>query len=116
MEITDEDVWAREERLWTGGADAYAELLDNDALMVFPEMGALNAASVRKSIERAPRWESVDMRERSLVRPAQSLIVIAYRAESRRSEEPAYAAFCSSTYRAVGNGWRIVQHQQTLAN
>ncbi|ASY63639.1 hypothetical protein SJ05684_c21980 [Sinorhizobium sojae CCBAU 05684] len=55
------------------------------------------------------------MTERRIARPAEAIIVLAYRAHSRRDAEAPYAAHCTSTYAKIGDDWRMVQHQQAPA-
>lgn len=53
------------------------------------------------------------MEERVLGRSGDSVAVLAYRAEARRAEDGPYRAYCTSTYVRSGDGWKLVQHQQT---
>ena len=105
--------WALEERLWLEGASVYDELLDPACVMVFPGIGALRAAEILESLKIAPRWDAVRLSNRTLARPGEALLVLAYRAEGHRAGAAPYRCLCSSTYRADGRDWRIVQHQQT---
>jgi hypothetical protein len=113
--MDDQAAWALEERFWLEGVSLYEELLDPECLMVFPGMGVLRAARVLESLRSASRWTSVVMTERTLARPAETLMVLAYRAEGRRGDAAPYVAYCSSTYRQAGDAWSLVQHQQTPA-
>lgn len=109
-----DDAWAMEERMWTGGADELAAALDPTCLMVFPApAGILTAKAAVAALDSAPRWRSIVMSERQIGRPADDLIVLAYRAIGARDDAPLYRARCSSTYRRADGDWRLVQHQQT---
>lgn len=111
----DEDgVWALEERFWHDGASTMEEYLDEEAVMVFAApVGVIAGADIVTSMEGAPRWTEVRMTERVAGRPTPDLLVLAYRAEGWRGDADSYLAYCSTTWRRDGNGWRLVQHQQT---
>jgi hypothetical protein len=108
-------IWALEERFWLEGSSVYDVLLDPACLMAFPGMGVMRAADVLDSLKQAPRWASVAMTGRSLGRAGEHVLVLGYTAEGRRDGAAPYRCFCTSTYRADGERWRLVQHQQTLA-
>lgn len=56
------------------------------------------------------------MSEAHVARPADDLLVLAYKAEGKRDGAAPYNAYCTSTYRRADDGrWRLVQHQQTPA-
>lgn len=105
-------LWDLERRFWLRGPEHFARALDPDGVMVFP-FGVLRGAAITASLEGAPRWASVEIGERTLAQPTGELAVLAYRASGRRDGEAPYEAWCSSTYRRDGPGWRLVQHQQT---
>jgi len=109
-------IWALEERLWLEGEQIYRDLLDPSCLMAFPGAGVMRAKQILESVERAPRWASVSMEDRSVGHAGEDVIVLGYMAEGRRDGAEPYRCFCTSTYRAGGNGWKIVQHQQTPAD
>lgn len=107
-------LWDLERRFWLAGSEHYRQVMDPACVMVFP-MGVLAGDEILPSLESAPRWAEVEMAERRLSRPADELAVLAYRASGRREGAAAYEAWCSSTYRRQGSGWRLIQHQQTPA-
>lgn len=53
------------------------------------------------------------MTERCFAQPSDDVMVLAYRALALRQETDAYNTYCTSTYRACDNDWKLVQHQQT---
>jgi hypothetical protein len=112
--VTDEEAWAIEERLWTGGEAYFAEAIDPACLMVFPDIGVLDAKASLEGLKAAPRWQSVEMDARRATRPADGLIVLAYRARGHRDGAKPYEAWCSSSYRLSEGRWRLFQHQQTV--
>lgn len=113
--MEDERVWSFEESLWTGDAEHYRELIDDECLMVVPTppfvMGGSQAV---EAVSRTPRWTSVTLSDRQVKRPQEGLIVIAYTAEARKEDGEAYTAHCTSVIRRLDHDrWRVVQHQQT---
>lgn len=111
-----EQLWALEERFWTGGADYYCSVLHPECLMVFAEpAGILAGDEIVEGLEQAERWIGVEMTDRLTIRPGDDAAVLAYRAEARRETGEPYRCNCSSTYLRDGERWRLVQHQQTPA-
>lgn len=112
--MTDEEVWRYEESLWTGDADHYRESIDPDCVMVLPEEPfAMSGTQAIEAVAHTPRWSSAELSQRSLSRLANDLIAISYRAHAMRGDE-GYTAWCSSTYHKGDEGWRVVQHSQTV--
>jgi hypothetical protein len=114
--MNDEVAWKTEERLWLEGVEAYDEIVDPACLMAFPSMGVLQVAAIRKGLEGASRWRSVAMTGRTISRAGDDIVVLGYTAEGQREGANPYLCFCTSTYRAGVEGWKLVQHQQTLAS
>ncbi len=113
---TDDEAWRAEERFWFGGAEHFREALDPACVMAFPApVGIMQGAGIAESLADAPRWSSLDMTDRHVARPAPDLLVLAYKARGIRDGAVPYLAYCTSTYRRDGGGWRLVQHQQTPA-
>lgn len=113
-DMHDEQAWALEERLWLEGSSVYDGLLDPECIMVFPGVGVMRAAGILRGLRDAPRWLSVEMTDRAIGRPSDSLVVLGYTAEGRRAGAAPYRCCCSSTYRVDRGTWKLVQHQQTL--
>ena len=113
--MEDHRVWDFEKSLWTGGADRYRELVDDECLMVLPAPPfVMSGAQAIEAVADTPRWDDVEFSNSQIARPQEGLIVIAYDAQARRGGE-SYHAFCTSTLRRLSHEeWRVVQHQQTL--
>lgn len=108
------EIWALEQGFWTEGPEHYRAHMHDACLMALPPpAGIMTGREILAAIEAAPRWRSVNMHGRSLARPSPGAIVVAYQAEGVREGEPPYRAICSSTYHRAGDGWRLIQHQQT---
>jgi hypothetical protein len=109
VDVDDEAAWALEERFWLEGSSVYDDLLDPACLMAFPGMGVMRVADILNSLKGAPRWASVDMIDREVGRAGDTVIVLGYRAEGHRDGSEPYRCFCTSTYRAYGRRWKLVQ-------
>lgn len=112
--MDDDRVWSFEKSLWTGGADHYRELVDEECLMVLPQPPfVLSGSQAIEAVADTPRWSEVEIAKGRIARPQEGLIVIAYHAKASRDGET-YEAHCTSTYRRLEHDkWRVVQHQQT---
>lgn len=110
------DIWTLELGLWLGGVDDFAHHMIDGCLMVFPEpVGILRGNEILERLARTPRWETVEMADRNILRRNAHTVCIAYRAEAVRKTNEAYTAFCSSVYVRQDDevGWKILTHQQT---
>ena len=114
--MDDNRVWSFEERLWTADADLYREAIDDNCLMVVPaEPFVLSRAQAIDAVSDTPRWSTVGLSQRQIMRPQDGIVVIAYKAEARKESGERYEAYCTSTYRRLAHEqWRVIQHQQTL--
>ena len=112
--MDDDRVWSFEKSLWTGDADNYRKLIDENALMVLPAPPYIaSGQEAVAAVSDTPRWEAVEFADARIARPEEGLIVIAYHASASRGEET-YQANCTSTLRRRGHeDWQVVQHQQT---
>jgi hypothetical protein len=113
-DMDDDRVWSFEKSLWTGDADHYRELVDDECLMVLPTPPfVLSGAQAVEAVAATPRWSSIEITKGQISRPQEGLIIIAYHAKASRDDE-SYEANCTSTYRRMSHEvWRVVQHQQT---
>jgi hypothetical protein len=112
--MMDTEAWALERRLWLGGVEVYDALLGKDCVMAFPSpVGILKGDAITASLSGAPRWSSVMMSEKVVSRADADTLALGYRAEGRREGLSAYLAYCTSTYRRISGGWKLIQHQQT---
>jgi hypothetical protein len=112
--MDDDRVWEFESSLWTGSAEHYRALIDDDCLMVLPSppyiVGGEEAVA---AVAATPRWTEVDLKERRIARPEEGLIAVAYQVAAQR-EAQHYRAYCTSTYRRrAHDDWQVVQHHQT---
>lgn len=112
--MTDQDnLWALEEKFWTGGADSARQMTAREAVFVFPyPAGILQGEGLWGESEVARRWRSVVMSDRYLS-VHDEIAVMAYRVSAERADEPIYEALCTSTYLKDEDDWRRMAHQQT---
>jgi hypothetical protein len=63
--MDDNRVWSFEEGLWTGDAEHYRELIDDECLMVVPAPPyVMGGAQAVEAVSKTPRWSSVTLSER----------------------------------------------------
>ncbi|KQT87629.1 MULTISPECIES: hypothetical protein [unclassified Methylobacterium] len=112
--MDDDRVWSFEKSLWTGGADHYRELVDDECLMALPQPPyVFTGRQAIEAVANTPRWADVEIDNGQIARPQEGLIVIAYTVKATKDGET-YEAHCTSTYRRLAHEeWRVVQHQQT---
>ena len=110
-----------EERGWRAlatGGDAgrifYASVLREDAVMLFP--GGLCIEGRERILESlgSQPWESYRIEDMRIIRLADGVATVVYKATAQRQGSPLYRALISSTYVREG-GWKLVHHQQTPA-
>ena len=113
--MDDKRIWEFEQSLWTGDAEQYRALIDEECVMVLPEHPfVLTGSDAVKAVADTPRWSTVTFSEQQVVRPQEGLIAIAYKAEAGRDGASGYVAYCTTTMRRLSHEeWRVVQHQQT---
>lgn len=113
--MEDARIWEFEASLWTGDAERYRALIDEECLMVLPaEPFVHTGEQAIAAVQDTPRWDEVSFSHQQVARPQEGLIVIAYKAEARRDEE-GYTAYYTTTIRRLAHDeWRVVQHQQTV--
>ena len=109
----DDELWALEERFWTGGADSARALTAKGAVVVVPyPAGILQGDALWSDETAVQRWRSVEMSDRVLSRK-DDIAVLAYRVSAEREGTPIYKALCASTYLNDNGSWLRMSHQQT---
>jgi hypothetical protein len=109
----DNELWALEERFWTGGADSARTLTAQGAVVVVPyPAGILQGDDLWNDKTAAQRWRSVVMSDRVLSRK-DDIAVLAYRVSAERDGAAIYEALCASTYLNDNGNWLRMSHQQT---
>lgn len=112
--MNDDEVWDYEQSLWTADEAHYRESIDPACLMVVPAPPyVVDGEAAVAAVSKTPRWTKADFSEQRIARPADGVVVIAYRVMAEKPGAEAYDARCTSTYRQGEAGkWTVVQHQQ----
>lgn len=109
----DSDLWDREERFWTEGADSARHMTMKGAVFVFPyPAGILQGDALWRASDVAQRWRSVVISDR-LVTHQGDIALLAYHVSAERKNAPIYEALCSSVYLRDDDTWLRLTHQQT---
>ena len=113
--MDDDRVREFERELWVGGPEVYEAKVARDCLMALPaEPFLFSGEQAVAAVKNTPRWDDVEFTDSRIERPAEGLIVFAYRAKAKRSGATAYHALCSSTLQRLAHEeWVVIQHQQT---
>ncbi len=103
-----------EKALWIGKGDVYRQNVSPKCLMVLPEKPHLvRGEDAIKAVENTPRWEEVELKDMTVDRAQEGLIVIAYEAHAKKADHE-YTAWCTSTiWKDEADEWKVIQHQQT---
>ena len=92
-------------------ADFYRDLFTDDALLVVP--GMVMDASVWVASLSGPQWSSFELNDDQVLTLSADSAALIYRAIARREATSPYEAIVTSTYRRVGDVWKLALHQQT---
>lgn len=113
----EQELWALEERFWTGGEEFYRDRLAADCVMLFPApVGRLSGEQILASLAGTPRWSRVTIRNRRVLRPAERFVLLVYEAAGEREDPPSpYRTLAASGYVLHHGKWRLAFHQQTPA-
>lgn len=105
---------AIEEKLWTGGPDAYREHVAEECLLAFTGMaGVSSREEIAGTVEGGPRWRDLEMDVKGVVQPGEDVAILTYEASAVRGESDSYRALVSSGYARKDGAWKLVFHQQT---
>ena len=76
--MDDDRVWDFETSLWTADAAHYRASIDDECLMVLPQPPyVMSGQQAIEAVSDTPRWTSVEISERQVMRPQEGLIVVA---------------------------------------
>ena len=111
------ELFAIEEGFWLAGEAHFREHLDEKCLLVFPQTGEMHGAFAREVIAATAatpgRWRDLEISNRHLLRPADGIAMITYRADVTRWDGERYAALIGSVYVQRPGGWKLVSHQHS---
>ena len=101
-----------EERLWTGGPDAYRNHLDDECLVAFTGMAGVSTREEIAGTAAGGRWRDLEIDVKGLVRPSDDVAILTYEASAARDGAEEYRALVSSGYARRDGAWKLVFHQQ----
>jgi len=107
-----------ERTLWTNDPDLYEAAYDEDAILIFSEVGRINrslaVAAIRDENKNGKHWAEVRFDDVAASQLAPDVVLLVYRAIARWNHETtASSAHCTTIYVKKGALWKIVSHQQT---
>ena len=107
------DLLAIEERLWTGGPEAYRRHVDSRCLVAFAgKAGVMSRTAIARSAKKG-RWRNVSFQPRGFIRPSGDTAMVTYECRATGADGGPYHAFVSSGYVEREAGWKLAFHQQT---
>ncbi len=95
------------------GAAFYADLMTDDAMMVFPGSAMTKKESLAAMRAEKP-WSSYKIEDPRVLRVGSGGRLVLYRAIAKRGAH-VYDALMASIYVRRSDGWKMVFHQQTPA-
>jgi hypothetical protein len=95
------------------GAAFYAELMTDDAMMLFPG-SAMTKKECLAAMRAEKPWSSYKIEDPRVLRVGTGGRLVLYRAIAKRGAH-AYDALMTSIYVRRSDGWKMVFHQQTPA-
>ena len=112
------DLYEIERSLWSNDPDVYRDSLRHDALLLFPETGAITrdtaVAAIREENRENRRWAEVRFSQKRILSPTADTRVLIYKATARWNyEQNPITVLCSSVYALHSGEWKLVFHQQT---
>jgi hypothetical protein len=113
----EDELFAIETGFWLSGEAHFLAHLDEACLLAFPQMGQMHGvfprAHVAATATPANRWRDLQITERHLLRPADHVAIISYRADVARADGEPYSALISSAYVRRDDGWKLTFHQHS---
>lgn len=111
--MSDDELWAHEQRFWLDRVAFCEQHLAPDALVVLPK-GIVARGTGLETLGDTLPWINVALSNRHCVHPTAHLAMLAYEAAADRGDEStASRAYCSSTYLRANGRWLLAAHHQT---
>lgn len=99
--------------LWSGGADDYREIVDEDCLVAFTQMaGVCSREEVASTVDGSQRWKNIELEPEGVITPTDDVAILTYRASADRGDDT-YRALVSSGYVKRDGDWKLMFHQHT---
>ncbi len=112
MKLQD-DLLAKEQKLWSGGKPEYRDTLDDDCLLAFTEMSGVSDRDAIASQADSSRWHDLDLEIEGFIQPTDDVAILTYHVNALRNRDEPYEARVSSGYVKRDGGWKLMFHQQT---
>ena len=114
----EDELFELEEGFWLGDQAFFREHLDDRCLLAFPQMDEMHGVKSRDEVAATAstqpgRWRDLKISNRQLVRPAEGVAIISYRADVKRFDGEPYAALIGSAYARRADGWKLAFHQHS---
>jgi hypothetical protein len=109
-----DDLLGLDRALWSGGADEYHEVVDDDCLLAFTRMaGVSRREEVESSVGGSQRWQNVELDPKGVIAPTDDVGILTYCASADRGADETYRALVSSGYVRRSGAWKLMFHQHT---
>ena len=106
-----------EQGFWLKGKEHFDHHVDDQCLLAFPQAGEMHGIRSREEVAATAtatnRWRDLSMTTRHVLRAADEVAIISYRADVMRADGQPYAALVSSAYRQRPDGWKLAFHQHS---
>lgn len=113
MMIKKEKLLKIEEGFWHEGADYYNEHIADEAVFVFPGM-RLGKQNGVDAADQAPRWNTLELTDMSLINLTDDIAILTYHAEgNREGQDEPYTGNITTVYRLESGEPKMVFHQHT---
>ena len=114
----EDELFELEEGFWLGDQTFFREHLDDRCLLAFPQMSEMHGVKSRDEVAATAstqpgRWRDLKISNGQLVRPADGVAIISYRADVKRFDGEPYQALIGSAYARREDGWKLAFHQQS---
>jgi len=113
-----EELVTIERTLWTNTRDIYAQRLEDEAVLVFPETGVMHKAAALAGIDQenlaGRRWADVAFADVAAVAVTPDVALLTYRADARWEHESTMrSVLATSLYVRRDRDWMLAFHQQS---
>jgi hypothetical protein len=95
------------------GAEHYAAIMTEDAVMVLADGSMRLRDEVIESLRDAPPWDTYSISDSAVVHVTEDVCALTYRATGHRDGDELSGAM-TSVYVRSSDGWRLALHQQTV--
>ena len=111
--MDDDRVWKFEESLWRASEERYHDRVDPECIMALSHEPYLFAGQdAADAVSGTPEWDEVRFEDKTVSRPQEGMIAIAYRIVATKGGTR-FAAACTSVYRRrAHDDWTVIQHCQ----